>query len=197
MALGCAWLAAAGAKMRFGGAEWVTGGAVRYHWAEDVLNSKVGWGSWIAGHDWAAVLFSGAGMAAEALFITHALFRSEWVRLAYGVVGASLLGGFYLFQGVYWHAWWVVLLFFLPWQAITDLLARAVPRLRSEPARTGGRLSRPGLAVAAIAAILLVQQLVMSLERVEQMPFFSNYPMYSETSASPEAFNARVAPIKY
>ena len=56
--LGVALLAAAYAKLRESGFEWITGGAVRYHFIADAGNAHVDWGLWVASHPWAAVLFS-------------------------------------------------------------------------------------------------------------------------------------------
>jgi hypothetical protein len=51
--------------------------------------------------------------------------------------------------------------------------------------------------LAGIVAVMLVQQAAVSRNGIEQMPFFSNYPMYSNTSESPEAFNRQRAPVKW
>ncbi|HWT21986.1 MAG TPA: hypothetical protein VN213_00615 [Solirubrobacteraceae bacterium] len=204
LTLGCAWAAAAYAKLHNTGIEWITSGAVRYHWAEDYLSAKVDWGGWVAGNEPVAIFLSACGVGIELLFVTHIFFRSQWVRLAYGLAGASLLAGFYLFQGVLWYAWWTILLFFLPWQAMADLLARGVAAVRragrgatERPADRFAFLGRTAPVAAAIVAFLVVQQAAMAREGVEQMPFFSNYPMYSYTRESPAEFNAELAPIKF
>jgi hypothetical protein len=79
------------------------------------------------------------------------------------------------------------------------------PQCRAAAGARAAAIGRLGLAVAgptsaavaAIVAFIVVQQAVMARESVEQMPFFSNYPMYSYTHESPAAFNAHVAPIKF
>jgi hypothetical protein len=198
LVLGTAWLAAALSKLVGSGLAWVTGGAVRYHWAEDFLSAPTSWGAWIAGHDPLPVLFSGAGLGVEALFILHVFFRHPLARLGFGLLAASLLLGFYLFQGVFWYGWWMLLIAFLPWEAIARRLPLARLGRRAE-GREGMRL-RPGLVspvLAVLVAAILTQQAAISLASVEQMPFFTNYPMYSWTFESPEQFNARVAPTKF
>lgn len=197
--LGCVWAAAAGTKIRKTDWEWVTSGAVRYHWAEDHLSAPLSWGAWVATHHDLAVLFSAAAVAIEALFITHVLFRSEWIRLAYGFLALSLLAGFYAFQGVFWHAWWIPLLAFLPWEAIVRFAKRQAGRDSPSAlsARPSSAPARWYAAVAVIVAVIGVQQLAISRADVEQMPFFSNYPMYSSTWESPDAFNEIVAPTKF
>ncbi len=205
LTLGCVWLAAAGAKIGVSGLDWITGGAVRYHWAEDHLNAPSSLGAWIAGHETIAILCSGVGVAIEALFITHVLFRSQRARLAYGLVALALFGGFYLFQGVFWYAWWVVLLAFLPWEAMANIGRRML--LRAQARRDDRRvlpvLPRPESlrtltpALAVVVALLLTQQFAVSKADVEQMPFVSNYPMYATTWPSPDAFNRAMAPVKF
>lgn len=192
LALGIVWLAAAVAKLGRSGIEWATEGAVRYHWAEDHLSAPVSWGAWIAGHEEVAIAFSVAGLLAEALFITHALVRNQWVRLGYGLTALALLSGFYLFQGVFWFPWWSVLLVFLPWQALASALGDA-----GSAAARGTPSPRWYAVLAAIVAVMLVQQVAISRGGIEQMPFFSNYPMYSNTSESPEVFNRQRAPVKW
>lgn len=202
LALGIVWLAAAAAKLDVSGPAWVTGGAVRYHWAEDHLAAPTSWGAWVAGQESLAVVLSGAGLAVEALFITHVLFRSQLVRFGYGLVAFSLLLGFYLMQGLVWYGWWTIILAFVPWEALARLARRAAGALRAAATTTtaaGAGTGLPALspAVSVVVALMLSQQLAISHASIEQMPFFSNYPMYSYTRASPEAFNEEVAPYKF
>lgn len=209
LVLGTVWAAAAFAKLEASGLDWATGGAVRYHWIEDMANAPVSWGTWIAVHDPLPVLFSVAGLAGEALFILHVFFRSWPARLMAGLVGASLLGGFWLFQGVLWIGWWLLLVVFLPYSEVAALLRRAVARIAARGARrddavasrAGGERRRVAVpvpaALAVTVAVILTQQAAASAARVEQIPFLTNYPMYSWTYPSPEAFNAAVAPVKF
>lgn len=200
--LGCAWAAAAAAKLRTSGLEWVTGGAVRYHWVEDQLSAPVSWGTWFAGQEELSVVLSGAGLVIEAFFITHVLFRSERIRAVYGLMALVLLSGFWVLQGVFWFAWWLVLLAFVPWERIVRLFVEAGRRRTSYgqlagPAEWMLPSGRWAGSVAAICAVVVVQQVAVSRAQVEQMPFFSHYPMYSGTWESPEAFNAGIAPVKF
>jgi hypothetical protein len=201
LTLGVVWLAAAAAKLSESGIEWVTGGAVRYHWAQDHLSAPTSWGAWVAGNEWIAIAMSGAGVAIEALFISHVLFRGQIIRFGYGLTAFSLFLGFYLMQGVFWYPWWTLLLAFVPWEALARLVRRGAGTLRSAAtAATARPRARPAAlspAVAAVVAALLIQQLAISRAAVEQMPFFSHYPMYSGTRASPEEFNAAIAPVRF
>ncbi|MBA3327086.1 MAG: hypothetical protein H0T43_02135 [Solirubrobacterales bacterium] len=202
LVLSSALFAAAASKLAESGTEWVTGGAVRYHWAEDHLSAPVSWGAWIAAHEDLSILLSAVGVAVEALFLTHLFFRSQWIRASYGLAAMSLLLGFYAFQGVFWFAWWLLLLAFVPWEAIAGLVRR-VARLSinaDEPVTHAVSINNAPRwygGIAVITAVVCVQQLAISRADVEQMPFFSNYPMYSGTWDSPDAFNEGLAPVKF
>jgi predicted DCC family thiol-disulfide oxidoreductase YuxK len=128
-ALGIAFLAAAYAKMDASGLIWITDGAVRYHFIEDASQAPVDWGLRIAASSWAPIVMSFGAVAAEATFWLVTLFRQPSVRALFLLLGLSLLGGFYLFQGVFWTAWWVLLLGLVPWTPLVDRVARALPRL--------------------------------------------------------------------
>ena len=58
LAVGVAFAAAAFAKLDASGVEWITGGAVRYHFVEDASSAPVTWGLSISASDRGAVLFS-------------------------------------------------------------------------------------------------------------------------------------------
>jgi hypothetical protein len=195
LVLGMVWLAAAWSKLDATGWEWISSGAVKYHWAEDSVSAPTDLGAYIASHQALAVLFSAAGVLAEATFWLHIFFRSSWVRLAFFGLGLSLLGGFYLFQGVFWFPWWLLLLALLPWQPISERVQALVPRLRTVPERpaVAHRWTLAfGLPLSVAVAFLVTQQVAISAERVEQIPFFTNYPMYNWTYDSEAEFNARV-----
>lgn len=196
LVLGMVWVAAAYSKLDVTGWEWISSGAVKYHWAEDSIGAPTGLGTFIASHQALAVFFSAAGVLAEATFWLHVLFRSNWVRLAFFGLGFCLLSGFYLFQGVFWFPWWLLLLALLPWQPISERLQALVPRLRTtvpeHPAAARRWTLGFGLATSVAVAFLVTQQVAISAERVEQIPFFSNYPMYNWTYDSEAKFNAQV-----
>ena len=129
LALGAAFAAAAFAKLDVSGLEWITGGAVRYHFVQDSAGAPVTWGLSIAASDRAAVLLSLGAVVAEVVFLGVIFFRRALVRLLFGLVAAAILAGFYLFQGIWWPAWWVLLLALLPWSPVIDGLVACLPRL--------------------------------------------------------------------
>lgn len=181
---GVAFAAAAWAKLAPNGVSWVLNGTVKYHFVADSGNAVVDWGLQAAAHPYLAVLASLSAVAVEALVITAAFTRSERYRLMVGVAALALLAGFWLFMGVFWPGWWILLLGFLPWRALTR--------------QTGGVADAAGVTAGQTAAILfvLLQQVIVSALVVERAPIFSNYPMYATTYASPEAFNAS-QPVTY
>lgn len=127
LALGVAWLAAAYAKLDGAGLEWVTGGAVRYHFVEDALSAPVDWGSWIASHERVAIAFAAVGILFELTFVANIFFRKPLIRLGFGLAGLGFLAGTLLLQGVRWFPWWLLLLAFLPWEPIARGLRAALP----------------------------------------------------------------------
>ena len=181
LTLGIALAAAAFAKLQRSGLDWATTGAVRFHFVEDAIFAPVDWGLWIASHYPAAVMFSLGALALEAGFILNIFFPGPWIRLAFGLVGVSLFLGFYLFQGVLWQPWWIVLTAFLPWGLIGGRASRA-----AEP----GAL-RLSVAQAVVVLVVFVQQAIASASRIEIEPFISWYPMYSNTYLSPADFDQR------
>ena len=126
--MGVAFLAAAYAKLHTSGFEWITSGAVRYHFIDDSPNAPLDWGMRIATSDALSVAMSFGAIAVEAT-VWLVIWFSDWrVRLMLGAASASLLAGFFLFQGVFWPAWWTMLLAFLPWPLAADAAARRLPR---------------------------------------------------------------------
>ena len=181
LTLGSALAAAAFAKLQRSGLDWANTGAVRFHFVEDAIFAPVDWGLWVAAHYPIAVMFSVGALAVEAGFILNILFPGPWIRAAFGLVGLGLFLGFYVFQGVLWQPWWIVLTAFLPW----GLIGR-------QPA---GQWQPPpvtlGLAQALVIVTVIVQQTIASAWRIEIEPFISWYPMYSNTYASPADFDRR------
>jgi predicted DCC family thiol-disulfide oxidoreductase YuxK len=125
--LGTAWLAAAFAKLNHSGFAWISGGAVKYHFVSDARGAPVDWGLWIASHPTAAVVASAAGVLFEATFIFNVFFRNPLIRLGFGLSAASFFAGLYLFQGIRWEAWWILLLALLPWEPLAAGLRRLLP----------------------------------------------------------------------
>jgi hypothetical protein len=184
LAFGVAFAAAAWAKLSPHGLAWITNGSIKYHFVSDAANAKVDWGLQFAAHPMLAVLGSLAAVAIEALVITAAFTKSGRYRLLMGVAALAMLGGFYLFMGLFWPAWWILLLGFLPWTALR--FDAALPRAAA-----------PHVTFAQLTLMLFVigQQVVASALTIERAPMFSSYPMYSETYASPEAFEAAARPM--
>jgi hypothetical protein len=181
LVLGSALLGAAYAKLSTSGLEWITGGAIRFHFVEDAGNALVPWGLWIAGHLPVAIAVSAAAILIEGTFILNILRRNDGYRALFGLAGLSLHLGFLLFQGVLWWPWILLYLAFLPWQAISRRLSgRAAPGITSIP-----RLS---VVHAAAIAGVLAQQGYASFHAWEFEPLLSHYPMYAGTSPSWEAF---------
>ena len=186
MMIGLAFLAAAYAKLDTSGIQWVLGGAVKYHFLEDYRQAQVDWGLWVARQPAMAVLFSAGAIAIEALFILHAFSARTGVRLAFGAAGLTLLGGFYLFQGVFWPLWWTLFLVFLPWQRLADRLATATVAPAQPDDGSVSRWRRPELAVVGTVVVI---QIFASARRAEIEPFVSDFGMYSWSWPSPDAFN--------
>ena len=187
LTLGVAFAAAAFAKLDTSGLAWITGGAVRFHFLQDAHQAPVTWGLRVAGSDVAAIALSLGAVVTEGLFWMVALTPSLAVRGAFGMLGLAMLTGFYLFQGVFWPAWWALFLVFLP-GPLVDRLARSPVASRAPDSGASSSAVVPAVASAVIVAIVLQQPIVSAL-RVESEPFFSDYSMYAYTWPSKRAFN--------
>ena len=192
LVFGVAFAAAAWAKIARSGVDWVLNGSVKYHFVTDSLNAPVQWGLTLAGHPWVAVVASLGAVLVELLVITAAFTRHEWYRATMGVAGLALLGGFWLFMGVLWPAWWILFLGFLPWQHFDRWLGRS--SAAGGIATAEHALSTATVAQLAAVAFVLGQQVVISTLAIERAPMFTNYPMYSWTFASTDQFDAYVRP---
>lgn len=177
--LGTGLAAAAFAKIRLGGLAWITSGTVKYHFLTDSPDAPVDWGLRLAQYDSVAVLLSFGAVAIEALVVVGACARRYVYRLAAGVATLGLLAGFALFQGLFWPAWWILLISFLPWHVISG--ARS-----PEP---GTWTLRPAQSAVVVAVVL--QQLVASAARLELAPLVSAFDMYSATYASPADYESK------
>jgi hypothetical protein len=175
---GMAFLAAAWAKVGTGPA-WILDGTVKYHFASDLEQALVSWGPALTKNHLVAVGLSAAGVAIELGLIVASFTRSAAIRLALGASAAMLLTGFALFQGVIWPAWWMLLISFLPWQAIRH---SQVPAPRSS-----GALGP--LQTAMIVAVICAQG-IASLASLEVRPVLSAYDMYSTSYATLAEYEA-------
>ena len=200
LVFGVAFAAAAWAKLAPHGLSWILNGSVKYHFITDSGNAVVDWGLQLAAHPWLAVLASLGALVIEASVITAAFTRDERYRLVAGAGALALLVGFRLFMGLFWAGWWILLLGFLPWQRLGRLKPAPtgaptnlsyVEAGFSRPARDQRRVT---MAQTAAVVFVLAQQIVVSALGIERAPMFSNYPMYSETYASPAAFDASMPP---
>ena len=195
LVVGVAYAAAAWAKLNVppGWTDWVLNGTVKYHFIGDSVNAPVDWGLQFARFPFAAILASFGVVAIEGGLVTAAFVRNEWYRLTLGVAALLLFSGFYLFMGVFWPAWWILLLSFLPWRRLGMYLT-TTSRRSTEYASTP---RRDLLSAAQLVVIIVVvaQQLVSSSLRLERAPMFSWYDMYSGTFASPEAWSASRRPL--
>lgn len=189
--IGLAFAAAAFAKLDTSGLAWITGGAVRFHFIEDAGQAPTTWGLALTRSPGMAALLAGGAVAVEACFWIVTLCRGSLARAAFGASAVALLFGFYAFQGVFWPAWWAMLVAFLPWPEIDRWLGRAWPRAA---VAGGAPVPRP-LTTAARAAVtgLVLVQVGASLLRVENEPLFSDFAMYAYTWESQEAFGDHLA----
>ncbi len=189
LAIGLALFAAAFAKLDTSGLAWVTGGAVRYHFIEDARHAPTDWGLRIAASDTLSMLASLGALVIEATVILHVFSRRWGVRLACGGFAALLLLGFFLLQGVLWRLWWVLLLAFLPWEAIVAAVTR-----RAADSSVAMPSSKAWMRTwqTTVLATFLLQQVVISSLHLELEPFASDYGMYSFTWPSREAFEAHL-----
>jgi hypothetical protein len=177
--LGVAFFAAAVSKVREGGA-WILNGTVKYHFVTDLDEALVSWGPILTSNHAVAVGASLLAVLVEAAVITAAFSRSVSYRAACGLASLAILSGFWLFQGVMWPGWWILLLGFLPWQWI-----RGGPHV----APRGGSLL---IVQSAFVAALAIQQCYASWVRLEARPFISAYDMYSTTYANEDAYEAAI-----
>ena len=121
-----------------------------------------------------AVIYPIAGILLAQLTVSYNIFPLLF----------PLLSGFALFQGLFWPAWWLLLISFLPWHRFASRSTVAATYTSHADARRM-RL-QPVIVIALIA-----QQLIVSALRLEAGPAVSTYGMYSNTYDSPEAYESQ------
>jgi hypothetical protein len=175
------FLAAAFAKLYHGGLDWVTNGTVKYHFMTDAGNAPVSWGAQLGFYPAFAVLLSLLAVSIEATAILGALSKRYSIRAMAGLLCVCLLSGFWLFQGIFWPGWWLLLLTFLPWhlfethQPITNDVQYPVHSLRQS--------------VQIVLVIgFIAQQVIVSALNIEAPPLLSAYDMYSSTYKNQAAY---------
>jgi hypothetical protein len=179
LVLAVMFAAAAVAKLRNSGLAWILNGTVKYHFLTDVSRAPVEWGLAVGRHPVLAVLLSAGAVLVEALILP--LMVTSQFFAAIGIL--ALLVGFWLFQGLFWPAWWILLLAFLPWRHMAGTIVRSPGRPADQPAMPT-MLQR-----AAIVGIIALQG-VVSTYKIEWPPVLSTYDMYSTTYADPQAYEA-------
>ena len=186
LVIGVSYAAAALAKLREGGLGWITNGTVKYHFLSDSPQAPLDWGLQVAQHEGLAVLLSFVAIAIEGLVLVGVCSVRYRYRLAAGVATLALLAGFKVFQGIFWPAWAMMLLSFLPWHVI----GASTPPREAVPETPAPR-SALRWAQAAIVLLVAGQQVVASALRLEAAPFISAYDMYSSTYTSPADYEAK------
>lgn len=187
LVLGIVYAAAALAKLRDTGLAWILNGTVKYHFLSDSTQAMVDWGLQVGHYPRLAVFLSFGAIAIETLVIVGVFARAYRYRVAAGVASLCLMAGFSLLQGLFWPAWWMLLLSFLPWH-LGAATASSPASATAPPAWHAERF--PKLAVCMVMA-LVAQQLVVSLLRAEVSPVLSTYDMYSTTYGSPAEYEQK------
>ena len=162
-----------------------------------------------------AIALSFGAIAIESLVVIAAVFGPPWVRLLAAAAVIPMLTGFWLFQGVFWPSWWVLLLSFAPWHLIrrptrdvrrTGFITddgRPIPYVVPgfSPAKAGHYVGyetassdysprSPSLRHVQTAFFIAAigQQVAASVWRLELPPMVSAYDMYSKTYAGPDEY---------
>jgi hypothetical protein len=177
--LGIALAGAAASKLREGGLGWIINGTVKYHFVTDAASAPVDWGLRFGVIPSVAIALSFGAIAIETLVLPAAAIGAWRIRLLAAIATIGMLLGFWLFQGLFWPSWWVLVLSLLPWDRLP--VARASENADPE----SPRLSRLSLVQVATVIVVAAQQVVASMERLEVPPLVSAYDMYSRTYDSP------------
>ena len=191
LVLGVIFAAAAFAKLRESGVAWILNGTVKYHFLSDSRQAMVDWGLRFGHYHSVAVLLSFGAIAIESLVIVGVLSRLYRYRLIAGVSALCLLAGFSLLQGLFWPAWWILLLSFLPWHLVAVNSARKTSFEDVRAATGWVGLFQP--AAVGVIVVFLAAQLVVSAFKIEVSPLISTYDMYSTTYSSPAEYEQKAA----
>jgi hypothetical protein len=183
--VGVIFAAAALAKLHESGIAWILNGTVKYHFLSDAASAPVDWGLRVGLYPTLAIALSFFAILIESLIVFGAFARRYVYRASAGLAGVALLSGFALFQGLFWPAWWLLLVSFLPWHWLVrhsipvqsaNASAPDVARVRLQP---------------LIVIVFIAQQLLVSGLSLEAGPALSTYGMYSNTYDSPEAYESQ------
>jgi hypothetical protein len=186
--LGTVWASAAYSKLE-GGFEWMTGGAVKYHWVIDAAKgTPVEWGLWVASHHWAAVVLSFFGVFFEAAFIFAAFAKPGVWRNILTSTGLFLLIGFFLFNNVLWWPWWLVYLSFaVPWERAYSFVTSHSLRRKRENAPSAGDSMTGRYGLRPIHGVLIA---LVCMHGILQLPAgFGRFGSYANTYRSTAAFD--------
>ena len=182
--VGVIFAAAAVAKLHESGIAWILNGTVKYHFLSDAASAPLDWGLRVGLYPKLAVALSFGAILVESMIVFGSFARRYVYRAIAGIGGVALLGGFALFQGLFWPAWWLLLISFLPWHRFashstaepTNISPADAPRMRLQP---------------LIVIVFIAQQLIVSALSLEAGPAVSTYGMYSNTYDSPEAYESQ------
>jgi hypothetical protein len=182
--VGVIFAAAAVAKLHESGIAWILNGTVKYHFLSDAASAPLDWGLRVGLYPKLAVALSFAAILIEATIVFGSFARTYVYRAIAGIAGVGLLSGFALLQGLFWPAWWLLLISFLPWH-------RFASRSTVEPVNASQTAARHMRLQPFIVIAFIAQQLVVSALRLEAGPAVSTYGMYSNTYDSPEAYESQ------
>jgi hypothetical protein len=183
--VGVIFAAAAVAKLHESGIAWILNGTVKYHFLSDAASAPLDWGLRVGLYPTLAIALSFGAILIESTIVFGAFARRYVYRAIAGIAAVALLGGFGLFQGLFWPAWWLLLVSFLPWHWL----------LRESPAVQSANASALDIARlrphVLIVIVVIAQQLLVSGLSLEAGPALSTYGMYANTYDSPEAYESQ------
>jgi hypothetical protein len=183
--IGVVFAAAAVAKLHESGIAWILNGTVKYHFLSDAASAPLDWGLRVGLHPRLAVALSFGAILIESTIVFGAFARRYVYRAIAGIAAVALLSGFALFQGLFWPAWWLLLVSFLPWHW---LVRESAPVASANPSALDIARLRPQV---LIVIVFIAQQLLVSGLNLEAGPALSTYGMYSNTYDSPEAYESQ------